>query len=192
MDERTNERDIIARAQAGDKGAISDLYKAYSDPIFQYISYRVESSTVAEDLTGEVFLRMVRGLTTYEDRGLPFGAWLFRIAANLVNEHYRQHKQMRVSALTEDERSNDTDPFERLAQQEEREQLLKALHALPAEYQDILILRFMRNLSHTEVAAILAKSETAVRALQHRALKALGEKLGSTDKPRSYHRGKRS
>ncbi|MFQ3647057.1 MAG: sigma-70 family RNA polymerase sigma factor [Anaerolinea sp.] len=192
MDERTNERDIIARAQAGDKGAISDLYKAYSDPIFQYISYRVESSTVAEDLTGEVFLRMVRGLTTYEDRGLPFGAWLFRIAANLVNEHYRQHKQMRVSTLTEDERSNDTDPFERLAQQEEREQLLKALHALPAEYQDILILRFMRNLSHTEVAAILAKSETAVRALQHRALKALGEKLGSTDKPRSYHRGKRS
>lgn len=192
MDERTNERDIIARAQAGDKGAISDLYKAYSDPIFQYISYRVESSAAAEDLTGEVFLRMVRGLTTYEDRGLPFGAWLFRIAANLVNEHYRQHKQMRVSALTEDERSNDTDPFERLAQQEEREQLLKALHALPAEYQDILILRFMRNLSHTEVAAILAKSETAVRALQHRALKALGEKLGSTDKPRSYHRGKRS
>jgi RNA polymerase sigma-70 factor (ECF subfamily) len=147
---------------------------------------------VAEDLTGEVFLRMVRGLTTYEDRGLPFGAWLFRIAANLVNEHYRQHKQMRVSALTEDERSDDTDPFERLAQQEEREQLLKALHALPAEYQDILILRFMRNLSHTEVAAILDKSETAVRALQHRALKALGEKLGSADKPRSYHRGKRA
>lgn len=192
MDDRTDERDVITRAQAGDKGAISDLYKAYSDAIFQYISYRVESSAAAEDLTGEVFLRMVRGLNTYEDRGLPFGAWLFRIAANLVNEHYRQHKQMRVSALTDDERSDDTDPFERLAQQEEREQLTKALHALPVEYQDILILRFMQNLSHTEVAAILSKSETAVRALQHRALKALGEKLGSADKQRSYHRGKRS
>lgn len=192
MDDRTDERHIIAKAQAGDKEAMSHLYQTYSEPIFQYISYRVDSRMLAEDLTAEVFLRMVRSLKQYEDRGLPFGAWLFRIAANLIHEHYRQNKQLPVTLLTEDERSDDTDPFDRLARQEERERLTRALRALPAEYQDILILRFMQNLSHTQVAAILDKSETAVRALQHRALKALGEQLGTTAKHRSYLRGNRS
>lgn len=192
MNDRIDESHLVARAQAGDQGAVSDLYKAYSEAVFQYISYRVESRMMAEDLTAEVFLRMVRGLKTYEHRGLPFGAWLFRIASNLVREHYRQSRQARLAALTENQHSDDTDPFDRLARQEEREQLRQALRTLPTDYQDILILRFMQNLSHTEVAAVLDKTEVAVRALQHRALKALGEKLGMVDKQRSYLRGKRS
>jgi len=191
MDNPANESQLIADAKAGDKDAITALYKAYNEAIFHYVSYRVDSRMLAEDITAEVFLRMLRGLQHYEDRGLSFGAWLFKIAANLVREHYRHNKLAHVSTLTENERSDDTDPFEQLAQQEERQQLTRALHALPADYQDILILRFMKNLSHAEVAAILEKSETAVRSLQHRALKALGEQLGSINKQRSYLRGNR-
>jgi RNA polymerase sigma-70 factor, ECF subfamily len=192
MDSPQDERQLIVSAQAGDQEAVSALYVAYAQSIFQYVSYRVDSRLVAEDITAEVFLRMVRGLKHYEDRGLPFGAWLYRIAANLLTEHYRQGKRMTLSILSENERSDDTDPLERLARQEEQQQLSAALQALPAEYQDVLILRFMKNLSHAEVAAILDKSETAVRSLQHRALKALGEQLGSPGKQRSYLRGKRS
>lgn len=192
MDNPPNESQLIARAQAGDQESVSALYEAYTEAIFQYISYRVDTRMVAEDITAEVFLRMVRGLKEYEDRGLPFGAWLFRIAANLVHEYYRQGKRIQVAILSDNERSEDTDPFDRLARQEERQQLTEALQALPADYQDILILRFMRNLSHAEVAEILEKSEIAVRSLQHRALKALGEQLGSAHKRRSYLRGKRS
>jgi RNA polymerase sigma-70 factor (ECF subfamily) len=191
MDNPTSESQLIAKAKAGDKEAITALYKAYNEAIFHYVSYRVDSQMVSEDITAEVFLRMLRGLQQYEDRGLSFGAWLFKIATNLVREHYRQNRAGYVSALTENERSSDIDPFDQVAQQEEQEQLIRALHALPSDYQDILILRFMKNLSHAEVAAILEKSETAVRSLQHRALKALGEQLGSVGKQRSYLRGDR-
>lgn len=192
MNSPHDERQLIAQARAGDPSAVSALYEAYHQAIFQYISYRVETRMAAEDLTAEVFLRMVRGLHSYEDRGLPFGAWLFRIAANLLNEHYRQGRRLNVAQLSDDERSDDTDPFDRLARQEERQRLSQALQALPSEYQDVLVLRFMQNMSHAEVAAALDKSETAVRSIQHRALKALAEQLGSTDKQRSYLRGKSS
>lgn len=192
MDSPQDERLLIANAQQGDKDAVSALYEAYAQSIFQYISYRVDSRMVAEDITAEVFLRMVRGLKDFEDRGLPFGAWLFRIAANLVYEHYRQGKTVVHSVLSDNERGDDTDPLDRLARQEERQQLVDALQELPDEYQDVLILRFMKNCSHAEVAAILEKSETAVRSLQHRALKALGEQLDAPNKPRSYLRGKQS
>lgn len=191
MDNSRNERQLIAAAQAGDQEAFGALYEAYAQSIFQYISYRVDSQMLAEDLTAEVFLRMVRGLKDYEDRDLPLGAWLFKIASNLVHEHYRQGKRMTLVELSGNEHSDDSDPFDRLDRQEERQRLREALRALPAEYQDVLILRFMKNLSHAEVAALLDKSETAVRTIQHRALKALGEQLGSPGKQRSYLRGKR-
>lgn len=191
MDHHPNESQLIVRAQTGDQEAVSALYESYIEAIFQYVNYRIDSRMIAEDITAEVFLRMVRGLKDYEDRGLPFGAWLFRIAANLVREYYRRGKRTSVVALSDHERSDDTDPLDRLARQEERQQLTEALHALSEDYQDILILRFMKNLSHAEVAIILEKSETAVRSLQHRALKALGEQLGSAGKQRSYLRGKR-
>lgn len=192
MDDLKDESQLIARAKDGDETAVSALYQAYAQLIFQYVSYRVDSHATAEDITADVFLRMVRGLRTFEDRGLPFGAWLFRIAANQVTEHYRQHKQVTLTPLFDTERSDDTDPFDRLANQEEHQRLREALRTLPAEYQDVLILRFMKSLTHTEVAAILNKSETAVRSIQHRALKALGDQLDASNKQRSYLRGKRS
>ena len=191
MDNSQQNHQLIADAKAGNQDAISLLYEQHAPAIFQYVSYRVESLMIAEDITSEVFLRMVREINHYEDRGLPFGAWLFRIAANLLNDHYRQKHSKPVTVLSDDERSDDTDPFDRLERQEERQRIHDALKTLPHDYQDVLVLRFMQELSYAEVALILNKSELALRSIQHRALKALGKKLDVFDKRRSYLRGKK-
>lgn len=190
MDSIQHESRLVALAKSGDKEAVSALYEAYAQSIFQYISFRVVSRMTAEDLTAEVFLRMVRNISTFEDRGLPFGAWLFRIAGNLLIEHFRQDKRVMLTILSDDERGDDSESFRRIENEEDRQQLMTALGALPQEYQDVLILRFMQSLSHSEVAAILGKSDIAVRSIQHRALKALGDQIGApSEKPRSYQRG---
>ncbi len=190
MQPLANESELIARAQRGDKSAVSALYEAYAQPIFRYISYRVDNEAVAEDLTAEVFLRMVQGLPRYQDMGAPFGAWLYRIAATQVSDHYREKRHGREEAITDEQPTDDTDPLNTLARQEERAQLRAALQALPEDYQTLLIMRFMQQLPHAEVASVLRKSEAAIRVMQHRALQALAEKLGQSGKARSYFRGK--
>ena len=118
MEPLANEGQMIAQAQAGDKEAVSTLYEAYVQAIHTYIGYRVESDMIAEDLTAEVFLRMVQGLPKYRDSGAPFGAWLYRIAATQIADHYRHNK--RIVELSENQPSDDTDPFGKAAKSEER------------------------------------------------------------------------
>ena len=182
-----NEGQLIAQAQAGDKAAVSTLYEAYVQAIHSYIGYRVESDMIAEDLTAEVFLKMVQGLPRYRDVGAPFGAWLYRIAATQVADHYRHHR--RIVDLSENQATDDTDPFGKTAKKEERQRLRQALAALPTDFQTLLILRFMQGQPHSLVAAALNKSEAAIRVMQHRALKALAHELGQDTKVRSYLRG---
>jgi RNA polymerase sigma-70 factor (ECF subfamily) len=189
MQPLSDERQLIAQAQHGDKNAISALYRGYVKVIFRYISYRVETDAAAEDLTAEVFLRMVQELPRYQDTQAPLGAWLFRIAANQVSDHYRHKRRTITEALSDDQASDDTDPFGKLAAEEERTQLRRALAALPEEHQTLLILRFIQQLPHAEVATIMRRSEAAIRTMQHRALKALAKELGAPSKARSYLRG---
>ena len=179
----SDERTIIARAQQGHEEAISYLYETYLQAIFEYIRYRVDSTPLAEDLTAEVFLRMVRNLPGYEEKGIPFRAWLYRIAANLLIDHYRQQDKKRTIALSEEFESDDTDPVNRLAEEEKFLRLRQALRTLPTDYQDLLVLRFVEELPHAEIAKIMNKTAMALRAMQHRALKALAlelEKMGQT------------
>jgi RNA polymerase sigma-70 factor, ECF subfamily len=188
-----NEHEIITKAQQGREEAISSLYEAHAQPIFDYISYRVESIALAEDLTAEVFLRMVRGLPNYQDKGLPFRAWLFRIAANLITDHYRQvgHQQREAIPISESHESDDPDPFDELAKKEEGMQLRQAIRMLPTEYQDLLVLRFVEELPYAEIAKVMNKSVVALRAMQHRALKALAEQLAKIDPEYSWLWGNR-
>lgn len=182
-----NEGQLIAQAQAGDKAAVSTLYEAYVQAIHSYIGYRVESDMIAEDLTAEVFLKMVHGLPRYRDMGAPFGSWLYRIAASQIADYYRHNR--RTVDLSENQATDDTDPFGKAAKKEERQRLHQALAALPTDFQTLLILRFMQGQPHSMVAAALNKSEAAIRVMQHRALKALAHELGQDTKVRSYLRG---
>lgn len=190
MQPLANEGQLIARAKAGNKEAVGTLYEAYVQAIHTYIAYRVESEMIAEDLTAEVFLRMVQGLPNYHDTGAPFGAWLYRIASSRIADYYRQNK--RVIELSENEPSDDTDPFGKAAKKEELTRLREALAALPPDFQTLLILRFMQGQAHQMVAATLNKSEAAIRVMQHRALNALAQRLGVSGKARSYLRGEDS
>ena len=172
------EQELVERARSGDEEAVTLLYEAHVDSIFAYIRYRVHSDVLAEDITSEVFLRMVRSISSYRDQGAPFRAWLFRIAANLITDHYRQHGKNLTVAIPESYESDDTNPFDHVMQEDEHQHLRLAIQSLPAEYQDLLVLRFVEDMPHTEIARVLNKSAMALRAMQYRALKALAEALG--------------
>lgn len=189
MQPLSNERELIASAKSGDRNAVSALYEGYAQAVFRYISYRVESDMLAEDLTADVFLRMVQGLPKYTDSGIPFGAWLFRIAAAQIADHYRRNRRAASEPISDAHPSDDTDPLGKTAKAEERERLRQALAKLPQDFQTLLVLRFIQQLPHEEVANVLNKSEGAIRVMQHRALKALAHELGEKGKARSYLRG---
>lgn len=172
-----NEQQIVALAQKGNEEAITFLYETHVESIFGYISYRVGSFEVAQDLTSEVFLRMVRGLPGYQDRGVPFRAWLFRIAASRIIDHYRQKGATPLMSISEDYQSSDLDPLDEAANSEETWRLRQALRALPADYQDLLILRFVHDLPYNEIAEITNKSAGALRTMQYRAVKALAQEM---------------
>jgi RNA polymerase sigma-70 factor (ECF subfamily) len=189
MQQPPNEQELITQAQRGDEGAVTLLYETHVDAIFEYVRYRVDSKSTAEDLTSEVFLRMVRGLAGYHDRGVPFRAWLFRIAANLVVDHYRQHNEGSDAPLLDDYESDEVDPFDRLAQSEDQLRLHRAIRSLPEAYQNLLLLRFVENLSHTEIAKVMNKSAESLRSMQHRALKALAGQFEELNNNGNSHQG---
>jgi RNA polymerase sigma-70 factor (ECF subfamily) len=189
MQPALDEQQIVALARKGNEEAVSFLYETHVESIFGYIRYRVASVEIAQDLTSEVFLRMVRGLSNYKDQGVPFRAWLFRIAANLITDHYRQTGKNTQMPIPEDYESNDLDPLEATASKEETLRLQRALRTLPTDYQDLLILRFVQDLPHTEIAKIMNKSAGALRSMQYRAVKALTEELEKLPKNSSALRG---
>jgi len=183
------EQYLIERAQQGDEEAVAGLYRRYVRSITRYIAYRVSDEAAVEDLTAEVFLRMVEGLPQYHITGAPFEAWLYRIAAARVADFYREHQRHTAETLTDVLHDRHTPLELDLQQREELEELRAALGQLSEEYQTILILRFVERKSHEEVARILNKSVRAIATAQHRALKRLAELLGTDKVGRHYFRG---
>lgn len=180
---------LIERAQQGDEDAVAELYRRYVHAITRYITYRVSDDTVVEDLTAEVFLRMVEGLPNYHFTGAPFEAWLYRIAAARIADHYRYRQRHPVEALTEAFSSGHTPLEMGVQEREELTALRTALQQLSEEHQAILVLRFVERKSHEEVSLILNKSVRAVATAQHRALHKLAELLGTEKVERHYIRG---
>jgi RNA polymerase sigma-70 factor (ECF subfamily) len=181
---------LINRARRGDRNAIAALYRAYAEAIYRYVSYRIPDAAAAEDLTAEVFLRMVEGLPAYTPNGAPFEAWLYRIAAARVADHYRRQARRPQEALSDEEPDRAELPERALQEAEEQDELRIALGQLSDEQQDILLLRFVERKSHAEVAERLGKSVTAIKSAQHRALTRLAELMGLNGKGRHYLRGK--
>lgn len=182
MQPAPDEQELVTKAQSGDEQAVALLYEAHVETIYGYICYRVNSDEVAEDLTSEVFLRMVRGLQNYRYQGFPFRAWLYRIASNLITDYYRQQGKHPTLAVTDDFQSDEPEPFDHIVQEDESFRLRLAINALPVDYQDLLIWRFVEDLPHTEIARITNKSAESLRAMQYRALKALAQQLDKMSK----------
>ncbi len=189
MEEKTDTR-LIQLACDGDQEAIAVLYRAHVQAIYRYISYRVPETAAADDLTAEVFLRMVEGLPAYTLNGAPFEAWLYRIAAARVADYYRVRTRRPQTELSDAEPDRGVSPEGLLQNAEEHSELRAALRELSDEQQDILLLRFVERKSHAEVAKILGKSVTAIKSAQHRALVRLAELMGLNGKGRHYLRGR--
>lgn len=187
--ETVDVHDLIRRTQAGDSAALAVLYQVFSAAIYRYMVFRAPTVADAEDLTAEVFIRMVEGLPSYQITQVPFEAWLYRIASARIADFYRRNKRNPQSELSEIVPDNEMLPEERIIQEQMLETVRTALRQLSDEHQTILVLRFVERKSHEEVAAILNKSMTAVKSAQHRALNQLTSLLGSDQKIRHYLRG---
>ncbi len=175
---KQDEAELVARAKA-DPEAFGQLYERYVRPIYNYIYYRTGNAQDAEDLTARVFQRASQHLPRYTDRGLPFSAWLYRIAHNAVanwhrDESRRQALPLNGTALT-DLRADA--PEETLEARRQQELMLRAIRRLPGERQQLLILKFVEQLSNAEIGVVMNRSEGAVKSLYHRTLQALRDEM---------------
>jgi RNA polymerase sigma-70 factor (ECF subfamily) len=163
----------------GNSDAFGALYERHVGRIYNYIYYRTGNPHDAEDLTARVFYRAMRHIPKYQQRGLPFSAWLYRIAHNLVANWHRDNSRRPEIPLDEHlwVYHRGEHPEISLLQSEERERLMKIIHKLPAERQQLLILKFVEHLSNAEIGQIMGRTEGAVKSLYHRTLLALRDDL---------------
>ncbi|MCS7251391.1 MAG: sigma-70 family RNA polymerase sigma factor [Anaerolineae bacterium] len=161
-----------------DPEAFGELYLRYVRSIYNYIFYRTGDPEEAEDLTSRVFLQALQHLPRFQERGLPFAAWLFRIAHNLVANWHRDRRRHPTIGLSENGHDRDSAHIEAtLEHREKQEQLLKAIRRLPPDRQQLLILKFVEGLPNAEIARIMGRTEGAIRVLYHRTLEALRREL---------------
>jgi len=177
-----SDEDILARASQGDREAFGMLYERYVDRIFNYVYYRTGNVNDAEDLTARVFQRAMKHIVSYTDRGVPFSAWLYRIAHNLVANWHRDRSRKQEIPLSDAPLIAKGDaPESTLVHTQQQEALLKLIRSLPAERQTLLILKFVDHASNAEIGEIMGRSEGAVKSLYHRTLLALRDDIGDVD-----------
>jgi RNA polymerase sigma-70 factor (ECF subfamily) len=167
----------LKKAQRGDPIVLGELFERYHHEVFWYLYYRVGDMHIAEDLTSEVFLRMLAALPGYRPLSASFQAWVFQIARNISIDHYRRSNHRQDTELGEDIPVDSADPLKLVEQGLTAERLHQALTMLPDSQRDVIILRFINGLPIGDVAQALHKSEDAIKGLQRRALSALRDQL---------------
>ncbi len=176
--EPESEQQLIERAKQ-DPDAFAILYERYVDRIYTYIYYRTGEAREAEDLTARVFYRALAHMPEFSQRGAPFVAWLYRIAHNLVANWRRdrgRHPELPLDDLLRVQ-THEATPHTQAERAEDNRALLEAMRRLPPERQQLLILKFVDDLSNEEIGQILGRSEGAIKSLYHRTLLALREEL---------------
>ena len=168
--------DIVRRAQAGDQSAFAELYERYYDQIFRYVSFKCGSRLEAEDLTGEVFLRMLESIDKFKFQGFPFTSWLYRIAHNLVVDNFRRKgrkptvpldKVLHFSSEKDGEMENQAQINWSMGE------VVEAMSSLTDLQREVITLRFVAGLSIAETADAVGRKENAVKALQHAGIRKL-------------------
>ncbi len=172
-----DEQGLIQRARQFDQEAFAQLYDRHFDRIYRYVALRIGNQMEAEDVTQQVFLKALRSISSYQWRDIPFSAWLYRIAHNQVVDYLRRKTRQPSMPLDERITVSDSNP-EKIAEHKlDVEQLMLATRQLTPAQQEVISLRFASELPIAQVAKIMGKSETAVKALQHSAIVALRKLL---------------
>ncbi len=176
------EEAALVESAKEDPAAFGILYEQYIDRVYAYIYHRVGNAQDTEDLTARTFYRALDKLHTYEDRGLPFSAWLFRIAHNLVANWHRDRGRRRFLSLDKlwsHSKEGDT-PEEQMERAEKHAALWEAIDQLPEDRQNLLLYKFGSRLSNLEIGELLQKSESAIKSLYFRTLATLRKELETT------------
>ncbi len=164
---------LIERAKLGDSEAFTQIYEDSYSRIYSYIYYRVSNREIAEDLASEVFIRLVRKIDTYEDKGRPIIAWLYTVAGNLVRDHYRKDSRIQWMPIDDREIVSDEDPTLQIDLDLSSERLKEAIKHLTEDQAQVIILKFVDGWSNRKIADVMGKQEGSIKSLQHRALRSL-------------------
>jgi RNA polymerase sigma-70 factor (ECF subfamily) len=164
---------IVKRAQQGDQAAFTAIYDQYYDAVYTYLYYRVTDTALAEDLTADVFVRLVKYIHTFTPGDKPILAWLYTIAANLLTDHRRKNGRYTWLPLDESLTAGLTDPGGLSQQKWQHNCLLAAVNQLAEEQRQVVLLKFVEKWSNASIAQHLGRTEGAVKSLQHRALESL-------------------
>jgi RNA polymerase sigma-70 factor (ECF subfamily) len=182
LSEQKDEKNLIDDAKT-DPAAFGELYRKYVERIYNYIYYRTGSNRDAEDLTGRVFFKAMGHIKSYKYMGLPFSAWLYRIAHNLVANYHRDRSRKQEISLDDVPVQIlprlDSHPEISVVRNQEVEDLLITIRDLAPNRQELLILKFVDQLSNAEIGMIMRKSEGAIKSLYHRTLLELRERMNS-------------
>jgi RNA polymerase sigma-70 factor (ECF subfamily) len=176
-----NDQELLVQATRGKQDAFGALYERYVHRIYNYIYYRTGNQHDAEDLTARVFIRAMRHITNYEDKGVPFSAWLYRIAHNLVANWHRDNSRKQEISLDD----GYTQPGEKghpevvLLDAEAQDTLLSMIRKLPVDRQQLLILKYVDRLSNAEIGQVMGRTEGAIKSLYHRTLLTLRDDLAN-------------
>ncbi len=171
---------LLAQARQGNQQAIAKIYEAYFDAIFQFIRWRVDDSSLAEDLTSEVFFKFLNALRSRSAPRQSLRGWLFRVARNVLHDHYR-HAVVTVELDKGSEIPYGVDHEAQLISSMDAEQVRRFIRRLAVDQQEVLALRFGQTLSLQATAEAMGKSVEAVKSLQFRAISALRQMLGTAE-----------
>jgi RNA polymerase sigma-70 factor (ECF subfamily) len=168
-----DDKDLVARAKAGDAEAFGELYRRYAGEIYRYLLVRMGDAPDAEDLTEEVFFRSFQSLGGYRERGWPFSAFLYRVAKNMLIDFYRKRKTDVPLSQAETKLDALRPLDDHLVRSEEQKILRQAIDELPPHYREVIILRVILDLPTAVVAKWMDQTEGSIRVQLHRALEML-------------------
>jgi RNA polymerase sigma-70 factor, ECF subfamily len=188
--EKGLDEDVLVERAKVSKDAFGQLYEHYVDRIYNYVYYRTGNVEDAEDLTARIFERAMKHIGRYENQGVPFSAWLYRIAHNLVANWHRDNSRRKIISIEDVAQWRISEDSPEFATQlmEDKETLLNVIRRLPADRQELLILKFVERLPNSEIGDIMGRSEGAIKSLYHRTLLALREDMTETMKAKQKER----
>ena len=166
---------LVARSKAGDADAFGAIYDRFQPEIVRYLTYRMRTAEGAEDLAQQVFLKAWQAIPRYEDRGVPFKAWLYRMAHNQMVDYFRTRRP--TTDLEGVDLPEESEAEQRVLAQETHERLRDAMERLSEDHREVLTLRFLLEQSAREAGEAMGRKEVTIRGLQMRALQALRREL---------------
>lgn len=171
---------MVAGLKKGERKAAKTFFDYFFDRLYRYFYFRTGSCEEAEDLTSQVFLKVFESIGHYEERGAPFPAWVFRIAHNLLVDYYRRHGHFRIESLEDclsEAETRTLEIEEKVLAALTLEDLKSEFSSLTFDQQEVLVLRYLEELEISEIAEVMKRNPSAVRALLRRSLCSLAKKI---------------